>query len=75
MRTTTFSFIDHVPASVREFPKRRAAEITGLVALAGVASLTLALLTWLVVDPSLNHATNGASTIFLALQARSPPIS
>ncbi len=58
MRTTTFSFIDHVPASVREFPKRRAAEITGLVALAGVVSLTLALLTWSVSDPSLNHATN-----------------
>ena len=58
MRTTTFSFIDHVPASVREFPKRRAAEIAGLVALAGVAGLTLALLTWSVSDPSLNHATN-----------------
>jgi S-DNA-T family DNA segregation ATPase FtsK/SpoIIIE len=58
MRTTTFSFIDHVPVSVREFPKRRAAEIAGLAALAGVASLTLALLTWSVSDPSLNHATN-----------------
>src|ERR1700734_444364 len=58
MRTTTFSFIDHVPASVREFPKRRAAEIAGLAALAGVASLTLALLTWSGSDPSLNHATN-----------------
>src|ERR1700722_9476595 len=58
MRTTTFSFIDHVPAAGREFPKRRPAEITGLVALAGVASLTLALLTWSVSDPSLNHATN-----------------
>ena len=58
MRTTTFSFIDHVPAPVREFPKRRAAEITGLAALAGVASLTLALLTWSVSDPSLNHATS-----------------
>jgi S-DNA-T family DNA segregation ATPase FtsK/SpoIIIE len=58
MRTTTFSFIDHVPASVREFPKRRAAEIAGLFALAGVASLTLALATWSVSDPSLNHATN-----------------
>jgi S-DNA-T family DNA segregation ATPase FtsK/SpoIIIE len=58
MRTTTFSLIDHVPASVREFPKRRAAEIAGLVALAGVASLALALLTWSVSDPSLNHATN-----------------
>ena len=58
MRTTTFSFIDNVPTSVREFPKRRAAEIAGLAALAGVASLTLALLTWSVSDPSLNHATN-----------------
>jgi S-DNA-T family DNA segregation ATPase FtsK/SpoIIIE len=58
MRTTTFSFIDHLPVSVRDFPKRRAAEIAGLVALAGVASLTLALLTWSVSDPSLNHATS-----------------
>ena len=58
MRTTTFSFIDHLPPSVREFPKRRAAEIAGLVALAGVAGLTLALATWSVSDPSLNHATN-----------------
>ncbi|HSU98565.1 MAG TPA: DNA translocase FtsK [Roseiarcus sp.] len=58
MRTTTFSFIDHVPVSVREFPKRRAAEIAGLIALTGVASLTLALATWSVSDPSLNHATN-----------------
>jgi DNA segregation ATPase FtsK/SpoIIIE, S-DNA-T family len=57
MRTTTFSFIDHLPASVREFPKRRAAEILGLGALAGVAGLSLALLTWSVSDPSLNHAT------------------
>ncbi len=58
MRTTTFSFIDHMPASVREFPKRRAAEIAGFGALAGVACLCLALLTWSVSDPSLNHATN-----------------
>ena len=58
MRTTTFSFIDHMPASVRDFPKRRAAEIAGFGALAGVACLCLALLTWSVSDPSLNHATN-----------------
>ncbi len=58
MRTTTFSFIDHLPAAVRDFPKRRAAEIAGLGALAAVAGLSLALLTWSVSDPSLNHATN-----------------
>jgi len=57
MRTTTFSFIDHVPASLRDFPKRRAAEIAGLGALLGVGCLGLALLTWSVSDPSLNHAT------------------
>ena len=58
MRTTTFSVLDHLPASVREFPKRRAAEILGLIALAGVGGLGLALLTWSVADPSLNHATD-----------------
>src|SRR5579871_6185494 len=58
MRTTTFSVFDHLPASLRDFPKRRAAEIAGLGALAGVAGLGVALLTWSVSDPSLNHATN-----------------
>ena len=58
MRTTTFSVLDYLPASVREFPKRRAAEMLGIALLAGVATLGLALLTWSVADPSLNHATN-----------------
>ena len=58
MRTTTFSVFDYLPATVREFPKRRAAELAGLAALAGVLGLGLALLTWSVADPSLNHATN-----------------
>ncbi len=58
MRTTTFSVFDYLPASVREFPKRRAAETLGLLALAGVVGLGVALLTWSVEDPSLNHATN-----------------
>ena len=57
MRTTTFSVFDYLPASVREFPKRRAAEALGVVALAGVVGLGVALLTWSVEDPSLNHAT------------------
>ena len=58
MRTTTFSVFDYLPASLREFPKRRAAEMLGIAALAGVVGLGVALLTWSVEDPSLNHATN-----------------
>jgi DNA segregation ATPase FtsK/SpoIIIE, S-DNA-T family len=58
MRTTTFSVFDYLPAPVREFPKRRAAELAGLAILGAVTGLGLALLTWSVSDPSLNHATN-----------------
>ncbi len=58
MRTTTFSIIDYLPDSLRELPKRRAAELIGLGILGGVAAMSLALLTWSVEDPSLNHATS-----------------
>ena len=58
MRTTTFSVFDYLPAAVREFPKRRAAEMLGLAAIAGAVGLGVALLTWSVEDPSLNHATS-----------------
>ncbi|RBP02550.1 DNA translocase FtsK [Roseiarcus fermentans] len=58
MRTTTFSVFDYLPSALREFPQRRAAEILGLAALAGVGGLGLALLTWSVEDPSLTHATS-----------------
>jgi S-DNA-T family DNA segregation ATPase FtsK/SpoIIIE len=60
MRTTSFSIIDYLPDSVREFPKRRAAELIGLGVLSGVGAMSLALLTWSVEDPSLNHATSTA---------------
>src|SRR5260370_12212830 len=60
MRTTSFSIIDHLPDAVREFPKRRAAELIGLGVLAGVGALSLWLLTWWVEDPSFNYGTSTA---------------
>ncbi len=58
MRTTTsFTALDHIPDPLRLFAARRAAEITGLALVAGTGALALALLTWSVQDPSLNHAT------------------
>src|ERR1700677_1529166 len=58
MRTTTFTVFDYLPDSLREIPKRRAAELAGAAILAGVAASSLALLSWSVEDPSLNHATS-----------------
>ncbi|MEW6437406.1 MAG: DNA translocase FtsK 4TM domain-containing protein [Pseudomonadota bacterium] len=60
MRTTTsFTALDHIPDPLRLFAVRRAAEIIGLTLIAGTGALALALLTWSVRDPSLNHATDG----------------
>jgi S-DNA-T family DNA segregation ATPase FtsK/SpoIIIE len=58
MRTTTFTLFDYLPDSVREIPRRRVAEIIGVTIVAGVAASSLALLSWSVEDPSLNHATS-----------------
>jgi S-DNA-T family DNA segregation ATPase FtsK/SpoIIIE len=58
MRTTTFTFFDYLPHSLREGPGRRAAELVGLSLLAAVAGASAALMTWSVEDPSLNHATS-----------------
>ncbi len=55
--TTTLSAFDHIPESVRVFLARRFAEAVGGVLLVGLVALALALLTWSVQDPSLNHAT------------------
>ncbi len=57
MRTTTFTFFDYLPDTLREMPKRRGAELIGVCVLAGLAAACAALLTWSVADPSLNHAT------------------
>ena len=61
MRTTraSTSSIDHVTDAVRDFLWRRAAELSGLVLLGLAAACGVALVTWSVQDPSLNHAING----------------
>ncbi len=59
MRTTTFSRREFVPEPIREFLRRRTAEIAGVMLIAGSVALALALATWSVRDPSINHATDG----------------
>ncbi len=59
MRTTTsFTAFDYIPESLRVFAGRRLAEAVGASLLCGLAALGLALMTWSVQDPSLNHATS-----------------
>jgi S-DNA-T family DNA segregation ATPase FtsK/SpoIIIE len=60
MRASTFSPIDYVPDSVREFAGRRIREVIGATLLGAVFALALALVTWSVQDPSLNNASDGA---------------
>ena len=58
MRTTTSaSAFDHIPESVRLFLSRRCAEACGAALLVGLVAMGVALMTWSVQDPSLNHAT------------------
>ena len=60
MRSSTLSAtLDHVPVPIRAFLARRFAEGSGLLILVLSAAYTLALVTWSVRDPSLNHATAG----------------
>ncbi len=59
MRTTTsFTALDRIPDPLRAFAVRRAAEFAGIALIVGTGVLALALLTWSVQDPSLNHATD-----------------
>jgi S-DNA-T family DNA segregation ATPase FtsK/SpoIIIE len=59
MRTTRlgFSAIDLIPEALRAFLARRAAEVIGLVLVVTAIGAALALATWSVRDPSINHAT------------------
>ncbi|MBN9063438.1 MAG: cell division protein FtsK [Rhizobiales bacterium 65-9] len=59
MRTTRnrARLTDWIPDPVKEFASRRAAETTGLALIAGASACAVALATWSVQDPSINHAT------------------
>ncbi|HXW73089.1 MAG TPA: DNA translocase FtsK [Methylocella sp.] len=60
MRTTShFPAFGHLPESVRAFAMRRGAQLTGFILIGIAAALALALSTWSVEDPSLNHAAPG----------------
>jgi len=48
-----------IPEPLRAFAARRGAEFAGLCLVAGTIAIALALLSWSVEDPSLNHATAG----------------
>ncbi len=59
MRTNSFSALDHIPEPVRFFMGKRIAELVGLLMLVGAGATAIALLTWSILDPSLDHATSG----------------
>jgi S-DNA-T family DNA segregation ATPase FtsK/SpoIIIE len=48
-----------IPAALRRFLKRRMLEACGLVMLAAILAMGVALATWSASDPSFNHATSG----------------
>jgi len=58
MRTTAFPLAEVVSESARIFILRRSRELLGLAVIGVAACLGIALATWSVSDPSLNHATD-----------------
>ncbi len=50
-----------IPAGLRRFIRNRMFEFSGLALLASIVAIGLALATWSVDDPSLNHATDQAA--------------
>jgi S-DNA-T family DNA segregation ATPase FtsK/SpoIIIE len=67
MRTTRSSHFgfENLSEHLKDFFGRRAAEMLGLALICVAAAGALALLTWSVQDPSLNHATSGTVRNFL----------
>ena len=57
MRTSSASALESIPEPVKYFVAKRAAELAGLMLLAFVGAMSLALLTWSALDPSIDHAT------------------
>lgn len=58
MRSTSYSALEQLPDSVREFITRRLAEAAGVVIAALALANLLALASWSALDPSLNFATD-----------------
>ncbi len=57
--TTSIAALGHITEPLRDFAVRRGAEVAGVLLTAAVFALGLALLSWSVEDPSLNHAASG----------------
>ncbi|SED36486.1 DNA segregation ATPase FtsK/SpoIIIE, S-DNA-T family [Rhizobiales bacterium GAS188] len=51
--------LDGLPDAARDFLGRRALEVAGIVLVAVAVATGVALATWSVADPSINHATSG----------------
>jgi len=58
MRRSIFPFGEVLPESASIFMQRRFREASGLLVILATAALGIALATWSVSDPSLNHATD-----------------
>ncbi len=54
-----------VPAAIRRFLRRRFLEVSGVVLFAGLIAIGLALASWSVDDPSLNHALDKPASNWL----------
>jgi DNA segregation ATPase FtsK/SpoIIIE, S-DNA-T family len=54
-----------IPAALRRFLTKRAFEVSGLILLAVIIGIGLALASWSPADPSLNHATGGKALNWL----------
>ena len=59
MRAAAYYALDRIPEPIRDYLRRRTAEVLGLLLLAFVTCSYAALMTWSAQDPSLSHAVKG----------------